>query len=199
MMACFRKKGSRAKMWRGLVLGLLRRSRCAADWRWTMNVRAWSLCLVLVGCALDSGDGRAGVGGASGISGSGGTGGTAVDAGNACALPFDVGDCDAAIPVWAFVPALGACFPHTYGGCGGNANNFASLADCQSACPSPSMGACPPNRIARTICVQCGLGGGCIENTDACALTCSSSAECASSAGNGVLCDDGVCQTAGCI
>lgn len=167
--------------------------------RWT-----WGLCLVLIGCGLDSGDGNgAGVGGTSGISGTGGssgTGGTAVDAGGVCALPFDVGDCDAAIPVWAFVPQLGACFPHIYGGCGGNANNFASRADCEAACPTPDLESqpCPPNRIGTTICVACGLGGGCVDHTEACALICNSGDECASTAG-GVGCFDGVCQTGGCI
>jgi hypothetical protein len=165
--------------------------------------RAWCLCLcsVLLGCGLDSGDrSPAGAGGTSGISGSGGSGGTGgitVDAGNVCSLPFDVGECDAAIPVWAFVAELGACFPHTYGGCGGNANNFASRAACEAACPLPDI--CPPNRITTSICLQCGLGGGCVEIGPACALICNGSDECASSAGNGVLCSEGVCQTGGCI
>ncbi len=166
-----------------------------------MNVRcAWTLGLVLVGCALDSGNGNAGSGGTSGISGSGGSGGTGgitVDAGSVCGLPFEVGECDAAIPVWAFSPELGGCFIHIYGGCGGNANNFPTRADCEAACPI--SGSCPPNRIGTEICLQCGPGGGCVEHGFACALICGGSDECASDAAGPISCVEGVCQVGPCI
>jgi hypothetical protein len=51
-----------------------------------------------------------------------------------CALPIEVGDCDAAISSFAFDTTSGACKPFTYGGCGGNANRFSTQADCQAAC-----------------------------------------------------------------
>ncbi|MCB1744157.1 MAG: hypothetical protein KDK91_27555, partial [Gammaproteobacteria bacterium] len=53
---------------------------------------------------------------------------------NVCDLPADVGPCDAAILRWAHDPASGQCERFVYGGCGGNANNFTTLADCESAC-----------------------------------------------------------------
>jgi hypothetical protein len=52
----------------------------------------------------------------------------------ACALPFDPGPCEAAMPVWYFNSATGACEQETYGGCEGNANNFESAEDCAAAC-----------------------------------------------------------------
>ena len=47
-------------------------------------------------------------------------------------LPFDVGPCDAAIPVYAFVD--GACVQRTYGGCEGNGNRFSTLEECLATC-----------------------------------------------------------------
>jgi hypothetical protein len=51
-----------------------------------------------------------------------------------CELPADPGPCDAAIPRWFHDPAAGTCTPFVYGGCGGNANNFATLAECEAGC-----------------------------------------------------------------
>lgn len=146
-------------------------------------------CLMLLGCRLDSGKG----GNHAGSSGESGSGG----GGAACGLPFDSGPCEAAFPVWAFVPALGACFPHTYGGCEGNDNRFDTREACESACPI--TGACPSNRIERDICLQCGLGGGCAETGTACALICSDSSQCEGTTAHSVGCFDGVCQVTGCI
>lgn len=78
---------------------------------------------------------------------------------SACALPAEVGLCRAAIPRWAYDAAAGACVSFTYGGCGGNANNFASREACEAVCaataPAPSMPAAgialtmlPDSRIA---------------------------------------------------
>jgi hypothetical protein len=116
----------------------------------------------------------------------------------ACGLPFEVGPCDAAFQVWAFVPELGACFPHTWGGCGGNANRFETQQACEAACPVSIDGECPPNRVAAEICLQCGLGGGCVASTFTCALVCGDSDLCSSSA-PGAFCFDDVCQVGGCI
>jgi hypothetical protein len=46
----------------------------------------------------------------------------------------EVGDCDAAIPRFFFDTLKGVCAPFTYGGCGGNENNFETLSECDEAC-----------------------------------------------------------------
>ena len=51
-----------------------------------------------------------------------------------CGLPADVGPCDAAIPRWYYNAAGGSCELFTWGGCGGNANNFENLTGCQDTC-----------------------------------------------------------------
>lgn len=113
-----------------------------------------------------------------------------------CLLPFEVGPCDAAFSVYAFVG--GACVPQTYGGCSGNANRFSTLEECMATCEGrPGAGACPTGREAREICLACGLAGGCMKSITACALTCQmQGAPCAS---GGHVCYDGVCQAAFCI
>ena len=79
-------------------------------------------------------DGGAGAGGA----GAGGAGGAAdasssdVDA--ICKLPRESGNCEAYIPSYWHNPTTGVCEPFVYGGCGGNANRFPSLDECQAAC-----------------------------------------------------------------
>src|SRR5262245_5716352 len=51
-----------------------------------------------------------------------------------CELPADPGPCDAAIPRWYHDATAGTCAQFVYGGCGGNANNFATLAECEAGC-----------------------------------------------------------------
>ena len=113
-----------------------------------------------------------------------------------CLLPFEVGPCNAAFSVYAFVG--GACAPQIYGGCSGNANRFSTLEECLATCEGrPGTRACPPGREAREICLACGAGGGCMKSITACALTCpTNGAPCAS---GGHVCSDGVCQAAFCI
>ncbi len=59
-----------------------------------------------------------------------------------CRLPTDIGPCDADIPRWTYDAVSGRCVSFTYGGCGGNANNFESSDACVDACggtPPPSL------------------------------------------------------------
>ncbi|HRG97134.1 MAG TPA: BPTI/Kunitz-type proteinase inhibitor domain-containing protein, partial [Polyangiaceae bacterium] len=65
----------------------------------------------------------------------------AADAG-ACGLPKVVGPCEAAIPRFWFNASVGRCEPFVYGGCGGNANNFADIAACAAACAPGVANAC---------------------------------------------------------
>jgi hypothetical protein len=112
----------------------------------------------------------------------------------ACGLRFDVGPCDAAFPVFAFVPELGACYPHTYGGCDGNANRFDSARDCEITCSEPSNGACPAGRIFTEICVECGPPSGCSAAVIACAPVCMVDSDCPITTAGPVPCFNGICQ-----
>jgi hypothetical protein len=113
----------------------------------------------------------------------------------ACLLPFEVGPCDAAIRVYAFVN--GACVERVYGGCGGNGNRFSTLEECLATCEGrPAAFPCPAGRVSQEICIACGPAGGCGKTIVGCALTCDAGTSCPS---NGTFCSNGVCQAAGCI
>ena len=47
-----------------------------------------------------------------------------------CNLPYDGGDCEAEFPAWYFNKQTGACEEFSYGGCGGNKNNFETPEEC---------------------------------------------------------------------
>ena len=126
--------------------------------------RGWSIGLVLLvlvaaGCdqpQLQTGDGGADSG---------------WNAPQVCALPFDVGPCDAAVRVYAFVD--GACVERVYGGCAGNDNRFQTIEECMATCEGrPAPNGCPAGRIPGRICLACGPVGGCGEQLDACVLAC---------------------------
>ena len=70
--------------------------------------------------------------------------GGAVQWNEACDAPPVSGNCDAYIESWYHEPGTGLCMPFVYGGCGGNANRYGSLADCQKSCPggNPNYDAC---------------------------------------------------------
>ena len=51
-----------------------------------------------------------------------------------CGLPKVVGLCRMAIRRYYFNAATGTCTQFTYGGCGGNANRFATKKECQERC-----------------------------------------------------------------
>jgi hypothetical protein len=81
-----------------------------------------------------------GVGGTTG--GVGGTGGISAT----CSLPLESGNCDAFFYRWGFDPVQDQCVSFIYGGCGGNANNFSTVQECQAACPSVAPEGCPPHQ-----------------------------------------------------
>ncbi|XP_054837320.1 kunitz-type serine protease inhibitor homolog delta-dendrotoxin-like [Eublepharis macularius] len=58
----------------------------------------------------------------------------ATEAKDICRLPAEVGPCLALIPRWFYNWKAKECQKFDYGGCGGNANNFKTLEECQRAC-----------------------------------------------------------------
>ena len=51
-----------------------------------------------------------------------------------CALPYDAGPCTAAMTRYWFNVETGRCEEFTWGGCEGNANNYATRAECEDDC-----------------------------------------------------------------
>ena len=51
-----------------------------------------------------------------------------------CNLKKHPGRCFAAIPRVFFNKKTGLCEHFTFGGCGGNKNNFKTIADCEKTC-----------------------------------------------------------------
>ncbi len=51
-----------------------------------------------------------------------------------CSLPAESGPCRASIPAFYYDQDSASCRQFTYGGCGGNANKFASVRDCLQMC-----------------------------------------------------------------
>ena len=111
-----------------------------------------------------------------------------------CSLPFDAGPCDAAIRVFAYVG--GACVEQIYGGCLGNGNRFDSIEECMLTCDGrPNPRGCPDGRFVKTICLACGVVGGCARQADVCAQPCGDGAPCVS---RSFQCREGACQAFGC-
>jgi hypothetical protein len=118
--------------------------------------------------------------------------------GDVCSLPFEIGPCEAAFTVYAHVD--GACVRRTYGGCAGNGNRFSTAEECLATCAGqPLPGACPPNRIAREICLACGPAGGCAKMATVCALVCEPDAGVSPCEPALPTCYQGVCQNAFCF
>jgi len=53
---------------------------------------------------------------------------------SSCYMQPDMGPCEAAFPRWYFDSNQQDCLPFTYGGCGGNVNNYETYEACISAC-----------------------------------------------------------------
>ena len=100
------------------------------------------------GGASNGGSGQAGThttaGTGHGGSSYGGSGAAAGAGGGIgrCDAPPDAGQCDAAFQRWYHDPASNQCVQFVWGGCGGNENNYQSLAECQAACGGTSPTAC---------------------------------------------------------
>lgn len=82
-----------------------------------------------------------------------------------CALPIDRGPCDAVFERFAFNTQTGQCEPFIYGGCGGNANNFPTIADCYDACvdevPCQTNAECKDHEYCRVVNGECAGDGVC--------------------------------------
>lgn len=93
-----------------------------------------------------------------------------------CSLPPEPGPCQAAIPRWFHNPATGGCEMFVWGGCGGNANNFETLIECQQACVDvcelpPDPGPCEaivPRWFHNAATGECEMfiWGGCLGNAN---------------------------------
>ncbi|VDK68293.1 unnamed protein product [Litomosoides sigmodontis] len=62
-----------------------------------------------------------------------------------CQHPIEVGECSGVFPRFAYDLIANECRQFTYGGCGGNGNNFGSIAECKETCV----------REQRNVSVQC--------------------------------------------
>jgi len=114
-----------------------------------------------------------------------------------CMEPWDAGPCDASVPAFAFFSD--DCKPVVYGGCEGNDNRFTSREECQRACMGmPLERSCPDGTLSANGCLECGLGGGCINYGNYCFAKCEKTEDCDGS-GSGFGCIDGICQRIGCI
>ncbi|VDO69294.1 unnamed protein product [Heligmosomoides polygyrus] len=72
------------------------------------------------------------------INGSTGDTGTSL-----CSLPLTVGSCTAPTTRFYYDSSSASCKRFIYSGCGGNANNFQSLASCQATCGSSGITGTP--------------------------------------------------------
>lgn len=59
---------------------------------------------------------------------------SAMNASQRCELPMSRGNCKAAVNRFYYDSATKACQPFTYGGCGGNGNNFGTKESCEALC-----------------------------------------------------------------
>ena len=76
-----------------------------------------------------------------------------------CQLRRNGGPCRARVSRWYFNPRSGSCQRFTYGGCGGNDNNFDSRSRCNAVCRQGANIGCPPRGSCPTRC------GGLVQGT----------------------------------
>ena len=86
-----------------------------------------------------------------------------------CRAPAAVGPCDAAFQRWFYNFETSSCEQFTWGGCGGNDNNFESKDECEAICPghtvpklsiAPRAGRCEPDVFCPEIYAPvCGVDG----------------------------------------
>ncbi|XP_054258197.1 papilin isoform X2 [Macrosteles quadrilineatus] len=75
-----------------------------------------------------------------------------------CSLPQVVGPCDGVEPQYYYDQRTDSCYPFDYGGCQGNTNRFASVAECEQRCrrappiPPTSAPTAPPAPPRNNIC-----------------------------------------------
>ncbi|KAK6733639.1 hypothetical protein RB195_017410 [Necator americanus] len=69
-----------------------------------------------------------------GVDNSDSYGSSVIDQSIRCTLPLEQGRCRGYFIRYGFDGYTGRCVSFTYGGCGGNSNNFESLKECQQAC-----------------------------------------------------------------
>ncbi|HEU5075943.1 MAG TPA: BPTI/Kunitz domain-containing protein [Polyangiaceae bacterium] len=98
-----------------------------------------------------------------GTTGSGTTGSGGGPSDERCLLPLQSGNCDAYFEAYGYNVETGHCEQFIYGGCGGNANRFESLAECQAVCD--------PDRTHCESTVECVIDHGCcgfcgVDNAD---------------------------------
>nr|XP_058970983.1 U-actitoxin-Avd3q-like [Pocillopora verrucosa] len=62
--------------------------------------------------------------------------------GNHCSLPMEIGFCKAAMPRFYYNSLTGECEKFTYGGCGGNKNNFLTKESCLKECKKEEVNDC---------------------------------------------------------
>lgn len=95
-----------------------------------------------------------GDGGAEGGAPAGGSDAGATLPGRTCGMPMEVGPCEALVPRFWFDPNKGRCVRFTWGGCGGNGNNFETLERCIATCASTVEDPCS--------IVDCEVGTSCV-------------------------------------
>ncbi|KIH54384.1 Kunitz/Bovine pancreatic trypsin inhibitor domain protein [Ancylostoma duodenale] len=73
---------------------------------------------------------------------------------NVCKHDVDAGECNGVFQRFAFDTESGECRPFTYGGCGGNGNNFATLAECRIKCQKGNGNNFATIQECRNVCVK---------------------------------------------
>jgi hypothetical protein len=111
-----------------------------------------------------------------------------------CLVPFEPTEtCGNPARAW-FAFLEGRCQEVTSERCG-QPNEFLSLEECQTHCEGvPTESPCAEGFAHATVCIACGVVGGCSQTAETCARTCVANEECSL----GASCFDGICQVVGC-